>query len=95
VGRSGIHLTTGAHMDITSALAASGPTERVGKCLLQRRLDSIDDQIEGKGDLIDAIESADWTAPMLAKVFIRLGIGVSLTVIKTHRSGTCTCYLGV
>ena len=81
-------------MDIASALAASGPTERVGKCLLQKRLDAIPEELDGKGDLIDAIESPDWTAPMIAKVFIRLGIGVSVTVVKTHRAGTCTCYLG-
>lgn len=80
-------------IDILAALASDGPSERLGRCALQRRIDSIPEETPGREDLLAAIESPAWSAPRVAKVMVSLGLGVNLTTIRMHRSHTCPCYL--
>jgi hypothetical protein len=82
-------------MDILAALEGSAPTQRIGRCKVQRHLDSIPDDTAGKSDLLAVFEpNSGWSSPQLGQAMTKLGLGVSLTLIRQHRAGACPCYIG-
>lgn len=80
-------------IDILAALSEAKP-EATGRCLLQRNLDTIPADTPGLDQLHAAVDDRDgMSASRLARVLAALGIGVGVTTIRTHRAGTCACYI--
>lgn len=84
-------------MDILEALRAA-PTRGVKVCVIQRWLNSINDEQPGKPELTALLTAVDdddpsyRTRPATLGVLARLGFDTSENAVGIHRAKNCKCF---
>lgn len=81
-------------MDILSALNDANPQRGTKRCKLQRVLDDIPAEANGKGALVSAVNATPdvFAAQKLTLTFSALGAPVAADLIRDHRAKRCACY---
>lgn len=79
-------------MDLLAALNAA-PSRGARACKLQKNLDEIPADTDGKDELLARVaDSAGYPASQLTMTFSAIGSPVSSDVIADHRAHRCACY---